>query len=426
MENNQEFINEELNDVMAKMPSSFIRYGTIVISCIFISFLLLSYLIKIPEKIVSEVYISSINEAEKMTSKSDSKIENLLVNPGDRVKKGDYIIIFENTADYNDVLKLKEKIETIKDFDQLEIQLKETTLKLGEIQTVFNSFETSLLNHRLNRINKDIHNLDERESSIDQTETKKRIETIKLQIKNSENEYQLKLKEFDRFEKLFSKGVISQQEFENKKVELSIFQKNIKNYNQELSNLTTRTNQIDTERGQSKLNFEKNSIQTLEQLKIAIKNLKKSISDWEFNYVIKSNFDGKANFVEFIYKGKNTLANQHLITIEPLTNKGYIGHAKTNSTKLTELKPGQTAKIKLHNYPYKDYGVIKGNVKNISKTIDDEGNIRFDITISHNLITSFDKKIDYKSGLKGIAEIKIDEKRLLYKLIKIFDFSEEF
>ncbi|MTI30398.1 hypothetical protein E1171_06195 [Cytophagales bacterium RKSG123] len=80
-----------------------------------------------------------------------------------------------------------------------------------------------------------------------------------------------------------------------------------------------------------------------------------------------------------------------------------------------KVKVGQKVKIKLKNYPYKEYGYIRGIVSEISLTATDD-QYYLNININQDLNTNTNFKIDYITNMKGEAEIITEERTLLERL----------
>ncbi|MDY0143599.1 MAG: HlyD family efflux transporter periplasmic adaptor subunit, partial [Bacteroidales bacterium] len=91
------------------------------------------------------------------------------------------------------------------------------------------------------------------------------------------------------------------------------------------------------------------------------------------------------------------------------------------STGIGKVKPGQTVNIKLDNYPYMEFGIIKAKIKNISLVpISTEQGIFYTAEIEINdsvLITNYNKSIPFSQNMTGIAEIITDDVRLLERFL---------
>ena len=90
-----------------------------------------------------------------------------------------------------------------------------------------------------------------------------------------------------------------------------------------------------------------------------------------------------------------------------------------------KLKKGQKTLIKLENYPYREWGKLRGEISSISNIPKDETLQYTAIVELDTLITSYNKTLEFKQKMIGKAEIIVDEitlmERLLYPIKEILD-----
>jgi len=109
-----------------------------------------------------------------------------------------------------------------------------------------------------------------------------------------------------------------------------------------------------------------------------------------------------------------------MFAIIPSTEKGYIGKVKAKAQNSGKLQIGQKVKIRLANYPDREFGVIEGKLKTISLTPDKEGNLLLDIELPNGLQTSYKKHINFQQEMTGTADIITEDLRLLERLLYQF------
>ena len=106
---------------------------------------------------------------------------------------------------------------------------------------------------------------------------------------------------------MFKKGVISQQEFELKKLELIQLQKNISIKAISISQLREAVSSANQTLKKTNINKQEDNTRFLTNLFQSYNILKKAIRDWEHNYVLYSSINGIVSFQEFW--GVNQLFN---------------------------------------------------------------------------------------------------------------------
>lgn len=105
-------------------------------------------------------------------------------------------------------------------------------------------------------------------------------------------------------------------------------------------------------------------------------------------------------------------------------NTAYIAKLKTPSFNSGKLLLGQTVNIKLENYPDAEFGILEGNIKNISLITDKDGFYIVDVSLPPKLITTYHKEIEFKQEMLGMAEIITEDLRLIERFF--YQFKEIF
>lgn len=252
-----------------------------------------------------------------------------------------------------------------------------------------------------------------------------RLRTLETQKQINQSELNFQKKELERQQHLFEKGVISKQTLESKNVSYLQAKRNFANMDASISQTkeaisNSKTDAISTSIRQTKeeISLLKNVFQSFNQLKRAIKN-------WEMKYIIISDIDGKVAFSKLW--SKNQIVNQGdlLFTIIPKENSAFIAKLKTPAQNSGKIKKGQIVKIKLENYPEAEFGSLNGKIESISVLPDENGFYLVTVSLPSELVTSYNKNIEFKYEMRGSAEIITEDLRLIerffYKLKNIFN-----
>ncbi len=110
----------------------------------------------------------------------------------------------------------------------------------------------------------------------------------------------------------------------------------------------------------------------------------------------------------------------NVFSIIPDAKNIFIGKVKAPALNSGKLKVGQRVNIRLANFPDREFGVLKGEIKNISLVPDKEGNLLLDASLPNGLKTSYDKQIVFQQEMKGDAEIITEDLRLLERVLYQF------
>ena len=103
--------SEEVQDILTKVPNWMIRWGTVLIFGIVLMLFFMSWFIKYPDVVSAEIIITTNIPPEKLVAKTSGKIQSILVKNKSIVSQNKPLAIIENSANYQDVFKLKAIIE---------------------------------------------------------------------------------------------------------------------------------------------------------------------------------------------------------------------------------------------------------------------------------------------------------------------------
>ena len=150
------------------------------------------------------------------------------------------------------------------------------------------------------------------------------------------------------------------------------------------------------------------------------------IHAWKKQYLQISPIDGQVEYLGFWRENYFIQSGQELFSVLPNQND-VIGEVIVPSFGIGKVKVGQTANVKVNNYPYMEYGLIKGKVSSISRLsnkikqsttgVTSEGSVyRVLITFPNGLQTNFNKTLDLDFESQGTAEIITKPKKLIERL----------
>ncbi|WP_282043939.1 HlyD family secretion protein [Winogradskyella flava] len=417
---NIELRSEEVQEILTKVPHWMIRWGNVLFLSLILMLLLLSWFFKYPDTIPAEAIITTQIPPQKEYARITGKIEAIFVEDNQIVEPNEPLAILENTANFEDVLKLQSIIDTIKvNNESFNFPDNLPVLFLGDIETQYALFENS---YNLYKINKDYQPFSNEASAnqITSSELYRRLENLKSQQKYSKAELDISKSKFGRQKELFDKGVISAQEFES---EQSIYAQAERNYESFESLISQTRESIGNARRSSRgteINRAKEEMTLLKNVIQSLNQLKKAVKDWELQYVLKSNIEGKVAFLNYWNVNQTVNPGDLVFTIIPTENSSFIAKLKTPAQNSGKIKIGQKVNIKLQNYPDKEFGVLSGAVSHISLIPNEDGLYIVDVLLPQKLITSYNKEIDYKQDMIGVAEIITEDLRLIERFFYQF------
>ncbi|WP_264552636.1 HlyD family secretion protein [Flavobacterium sp. N2038] len=416
-----ELRSEEVQDILTKVPHWMIRWGTILIFVIILMLFFVSWFVKYPDVVNTEILITTNIPPEKIVAKSSGRIEVILVKNKAIVPKNTTLAIIENTANYKDVFLLNRIIDSYNindpksDFPFSKLK----NAQLGEIESAYAVFQKD---YQAQKLNEDLHpfEVESRAQYSEKIQIQERLDILQQQKAINEGELELQKNELARFEVLFNKGIISAQEMEVKKLSFLQAQKNYRSLLSSISQL--RSSLIDNTKSSqnSHINSTKEEVNLGRNMAQSFYQLKKVIKDWEMAYTLKSSVSGVVTFLQVWTENQTINVGDNVFSIIPDAKNGFIGKVKAPALNSGKIKVGQRVNIRLANFPDREFGVLKGKIQNISLVPDKDGNLLLDVALPNGLETSYKKQIIFQQEMKGSAEIVTEDLRLIERILYQF------
>jgi multidrug resistance efflux pump len=422
-----EIKTEEVNELLSAVPNWIINWGITIIFVVMLTLLALSFFIKYPDKLAAKITITTVDPPVTLIAKTSGKITELNIVNNQLVKKGDVLLVIENPTDYKSVLKIEKTVRSIAANAFKDTTINFSSIKewgeLGELTPAFLQFLKSYGEYKLFiEVNPEF-----REIEIIELELSA-YQTLQNKYQNQENiyneEFTLIEKDFNRFNTLFQNKSISAKEFEDKKREYLSAKRNyesmkISNINNNLTvnNLEKNKLQLQMKAYQEKDNY-------FRELTQSIRSLLSQIETWEQKYLITAPISGKVSLFNFWTKNQNIAEGNVVLSIVQPNKQKVIAKLVVPVANSGKLRLGQLVNIKLNNYQFQEYGMLKGYVKNISLMPQDD-NYAIEVALPDRLKTSYNKQLEYKEEMRGSADIITEDlsvfNRVFYEFRKLMN-----
>jgi multidrug resistance efflux pump len=413
--------SEDVQEILAAVPHWMIRWGNLLILVLIVMLLAMSWFVKYPDVLITEALVTTTQPPQKEYAKSSGLLTHILIKDNDVVKKNQPLAVIENTANHEDVYQLKTIIDAIvitnKSFDFPVDSL--PILFLGDIESQFALFENSYMQYKLNNELQPFSNeASANKYSLSQLNT--RLRSLISQRAINKTEMEFKQKDLERNKALFEKGIISEQDYDNKQLEIAQSERNYKNFETSISQTREAINNAQKNSKGTEINRTKEEMVLLKNVIQSFNQLKNNINDWEDRYVLKSNIDGKVSFLNYWSSNQTVNQGDLVFTIIPIKNASFIAKLKSQAQNSGKIKKGQTVNIKLESYPETEFGTLQGTISSVSLTPNQEGQYLINVELPPILITSYNKTIPFKQEMSGSAEIITEDLRLIERFFYQF------
>ena len=412
-----EIRSEEYQEVLGATPNWILRSGITIILLVIIILLIGSWFFKYPDVLNSRVVILTENPPVQLKAYASGKLTHIFYSENQDVQQDSVVAVIENTANLNDIFLISIMLDTLSDIRYFPENI---DLKLGELQQTWSGLVRIISSYR-NFIEIDYYEQKNKSLTSQINYYNKYYSGLLNQVKIMDKENSLALVQFERDKSLYNDNVIAKIDFEKSEQTYLQQKRNYESSKTSLINTQMQINQLYQQILDN--NIQKtNELNTYEiQIEDALQGFKSQLAKWKQSYLIISPIDGRVSFNKVWFENQSVSAGDLIVTIIPKNEMRIIGKADIPSTGVGKVKPGQTVNIKLDNYPYMEFGMLKAKVKNISLVpITTEQGIFYSAEIELNdsiLKTNYNKIIPFSQNMTGTAEIITDDLRLLERFL---------
>ena len=413
-----EIRSEEIDEILGKAPSWILRRGVILLLVIILALIAGSWIFKYPDIISAPIIITTNNPPSPVIARSSGRITEFYVIDKQSVTSGQYLAILENTSDIESINKLKLLVQmadsSIDNSSLLETNTS-TILNLGELQQFYSNWTDAVTSYRryceMSFNEKKIRALQEQKAL-----TNTYFEKLKGQTYLQAQNLRIANVQFKRDSILFLQKVLPSAEFEKSEISLISTKSAFKNSEITLSNTEIQISQLEQQIIELRLNDENDKQKLTSEISTTFKNLRSQFNTWELNYVLKSRVAGIVSVGKYWSTNQNVKSGEQVMTVIPSKKDKPLGKIILPMLGAGKVKMGQQVNIKLTNFPYIEYGMLKGKVSTIS-SVPDQGNYYVEIQLTNGLITNYNKTLPFSQEMTGSAEIITEDMRLLERLI---------
>lgn len=417
-----EFRSEEAQEVLTRMPSWIIRWGMTVLFAVVVILFFISYLVKYPDTIQSKVNITTQDLPASIITKHNGKIARLFVKENQAVMVGEPLALLENTANYEDILKVQEW------FKRFHSQLIKTNIltsplpdkvNLGIAQNSYASMLKAMREHRFFTVKDfDISKINQLNEQINSYEVLKA--RLIEQKKITQATFKLSTRKHENDKLYLKKEVISQLEFDNSEKQYLKEKSELESAEIQIINTQIKIQELEKQVLELSQSQELTDNTQLDDLKKLALNFETDLANWQESYLLKAPVGGVVSFFKFWSENQYVDEGTEIMYIKPM-NQVLFAYTYINSANFGKIKVGQEARIRLDGYPFKEFGVVSAVVVSKSEIARD-GKYMIRLSLPQGLKTSYEKELDFTQEMQGELRIITEDLRLLERIFYQFRY----
>jgi multidrug resistance efflux pump len=413
-----ELQTNELEDMLGRVPGWITRNGAILFLVLLALLLFGSWVFKYPDTKKARIVVTSANPPADVEARATGKIVRLFVEDKQLVQDGEVLAMLENPAAYDDVVQLQSSLiflDSIAMRDITEDLPDLKNVKLGNIQADYSIFLKEYRDY-MEFIRIDSH---QRRIQTARTELEKQQEftrTLSERASTQDRAYDLSLRQYNRDATLYEQEVISSSELEESSAEMLAERNKQQEIISQLAENNVSIARTENQIVELELRQQEENSGMISGMEESYNNLKAAISSWEQNFLLVAPVSGSVTFTRFWSENQNVKAGEKVLTIIPAESGSLIGKISLPLEGAGKVKKGDQVNIRFDNYPYLEYGMVKGYVSNISEVPDNDFYI-VEVEFPEGLLTYYNKDLHASQNMQGDAEIMTDKKRMLMRVL---------
>lgn len=408
--------SEEVQEIIGRPPAWIIRMGTVVIASLVGLFLLGAWFVHYPDLVEAPVTFASATPPVQLAARSSGRLQTLYVHDGDLTTAGQVVAVLENAAATPDVFRLAQlahALDTTLNLDHTLAQLTlPTAVQAGDLQADYANLYQAIAAYKFFMANNN---------------HRTQLATLRTQInyyhhlnaelatKRHSLDEQLALeRQKDSVNRmLMNRKVIAQLDFNN----------NHKLYlGQKLSSSDNNASIIQNQLQQSEYQktvvnlqneYEAQQQDLLSKIRAAAKVLVGRIATWDQQHVLRTPIAGKITFFKVWTPNQYVKTDDPIFVVVPPRNTQFA-RAALPVYKAGKVRVGQSALIKLDEYPFEEYGLLHGTVDKVSEVSLDKNYL---ITIRlASLHTSTGFQLPARAELSGTAQLVTEDRNIIQRI----------
>ena len=419
--------SEEVADIIERFPTGWTNIISVIMTVVVLVTLFLAFFIKYPDTVSGQLIITGQQAPVRIVSSIDGRLHLCIPNKA-VVHMGQCVGYIESGARYDDIMQL-DSICGIKLRPDVGIDLPDS-LNLGALSARYNDFALAYTQYDQLRNTKVYENM--------RKMLEIRKHSAQLIVDNLQKKAILHNKALVDIERqyfgdsmLYIKGAISQEDLEVKRSNLLSLRLSGIEYNVQKMSKISEINSMDTELAEIDITVEEDLRSAYNTLVAKRNVLDDELQQWKQRYLFISPIDGVLEYLGFWRENVFVPSAQELFSVAPANNV-MIGELNMSVNGAGKVREGQDVNVKLADFPYREYGYIRGKVYSVSKLTRNlettEGITKAYLVVvsfPDGLVTNFGKKLSLNYEAIGNGEIITKKRRLIERLFDNLKINTE-
>ena len=411
--------SEEVQSIIDRMPTHWVKWVALCVGSLIGIIILLGFLIQYPDTVDGQISVTGSIAPVRLVANSNGRIY-LLVPDRSEVEKGTVISYIESGTNYKHILTIETLLQKI-DLSKVEQVVLPDTFMLGDVSLAYNSFVLSFMQYK-RIVTSDIYETMQKNLLHQITTDEAVIANMEIELRLKNQVLETSRNQLSKDSVLFSIKGMSEQDYQRQRAAHLSLQETEISLQSSCLMKQSEVNRNKLEIQRIRLEESENNEKAVSEYLTRKNELSNALNLWKERYLQYAPIKGEVEYLGFWRNNSFIQSGQELFSIIPDKNN-ILGEVMIPSFGAGKVKIGQTANVKINNYPYDEYGLLKGVVKSVSRitnkvqTKNGTGDAYLVVVaFPEGTVTNFGKQLSLDFESKGTAEIITKRKQLIERL----------
>jgi len=418
---NIELRSDEIQDILGKIPPWVIRRGMMGIALVIIALLAIAAWFKYPDRISSQIQLTTDHPPVHLVARTTAKINEFFVTKDQEVNKGDLLVVLESSANYKDVLSIRDTISGLPtspekaDTSILKSVYSLNDLELGNLQGDLASLQKAV-QELLDFLRFDKYAIKLKGKEDEHASYRLHDGRLWQQRNIKEEEMKIGAKAFKRDSLLHLDGIKSDVQYETAKQKFLNLQSELIQARSAMSDNLIDMRKLEQQISDLRIQRQEEQLNAYARIQQSKDKFLGALADWELMYLIVSPIQGQVSLGKYRSVNQEVKIDSRILTIVQEETGPILGKVLLPSLGAGKVEVDQKVIIRFDRYPHMEFGLVTGVINSIAP-VPEEANYYVEVGFPDGLNTSYNQELEFTQEMTGQAEIITEDRSFLIRVI---------
>lgn len=421
----------DVRDILGTPPGWLLRYGmgVVLIGCVLL-FVVASFF-HYPDIVRARVELTTATPPVPVYAPGSGYVQRILAAEGDTVRAGDILVTLDDPAVYEHLRYVEDELDRLRGLDEsaLAAYRPDRSLVLGEVQSPYDELLSAIDNYQALRSNTGNTRVAVRGAlQARRAEMRRLIGHLEAELAELGKTIELRSREVARANKQYREGNLSLAKLDASK---NALQRANTAYRAQETAIGTKREELAALRldGVSiGVSGTQEALGALNVVQSRVLDVRRAVDDWKFRHLVRAPADGVASYYTDLLPANTSLQKgDEFMAILPFQAAlDVVGRLTLTNDESGQVAVGQPVRIKLKDYPFREYGLLWGRVSSRS-VVPKARQFYLTVELDDGLTTSLGRTVPFQYNMVGTAEIITADKQFLERVLEeVWAFFRQF